>query len=72
MLLSVDSLGGVGTEVEEEAIRGSRKSDAGRFRKEPLLLGPATVCLAQALSIAPRRHRFSSFFVVPSRLPLLW
>jgi hypothetical protein len=71
-LLSVDSLSGVGVAEEEEAIRGIGKSDAGRLRREPVLFGPATVWVAQALSIAPQRHRFSSFFAIPSRLPLVW
>jgi hypothetical protein len=71
-LLSVDSLSGVGVAEEEEATCGIGKSDAGRLRREPVLFGPATVWVAQALSIAPQRHRFSSFFAIPSRLPLVW
>ena len=75
MLLSVDSLGGVvgataaaGAE-EEEAIRGRRKNS---LEDLPAVDSPAVTCLAQAFSIAARRHRFSSLFVAPSRVSLVW
>ena len=47
MLLSVDSLGGVGvgTEADEEEVsRGRRRSEAGRVLREPAVFGPAGAC----------------------------
>lgn len=73
VLLSADSLGGVGPEGgeedDEEAIRGNRKSS-----REDLAVvdEPAVTCRAHALSIAARRHRFSSLFVAPSSVSLVW
>lgn len=76
LLLSVDSLGGVvGTtaaaeeEGEEEIpTLGNRKNN----REDIAIFDePAATCLAHALSMADRRHRFNSLFVVPSRLPLV-
>lgn len=72
MLLSVDSLGGVGPEaeaVEEGPTRGNRKNS---LEDLPAVDSPAVTCLAQALSIAVRRQRFSSLFVAPSRVSLVW
>jgi hypothetical protein len=60
ILLSVKSLGGVG----RECTRG-RGSGGNRARE-----GPAFDCRAHALSLAARRHRFSSLLVAASRLPL--
>lgn len=79
LLLSVGSLGGVvgPTAVEgegEEEESPTRGSGNRKNNREDLAVfdEPAAVCLAHAFSIADRRQRFSSLFVVPSRLPLVW
>ena len=74
ILLSVDSLGGVvGPTTAEEGEESPARENRNINLEDLAIFGePAVVCRAHALSIAERRQRFNSLFVVPSRLPLVW